>query len=761
MKTLRLFLSFAAVIFSTLVFTGCPADNEPDTVSVSPNAIEFAANIENAQARTVSVTTNLDSWDFYNTTSWIKADKNNEQTLSVSAISNNTSREPRTAEIRVRAGSAYDTLRVTQKGKPQDVINLSTPSLIFQATETGEKSVNVTTDAPSWKAEKSEPNGSSWLSIEKVDNTLKVRVSSENKETKERKAEIIFTGGDANPVTLTVIQEPGKPFIEAYLPLNFRADETTVKTITVNTNVADWNAISGASWVKINPNKNNSTVSVYVERNNGDARDANITFTADGAQPAIVKITQDGVTLSVNTTSLNFTYNATAAQTINVTTTATSWGSSKSANADWLKVTMYPSSNTISVAVDPNPTTSTRTANITVTAGTKSVTVIVSQDGKKEEDKLEVTPTSLTFVATPTATQPLTVTTNVSAGWNHSVSYTTGSGSGWIGATKSGNTLNVSATANATGAERTGSITFTAGSAPQVIVTVKQEKNGPVTLSVSPTSLSISATDISQKTLTVTTTASAWTYTNVPSWITATPSGNNILRVNAKTANPGAQRSGTITFNATGATPVNVTITQPGPCFGVMPYSSYNATGTQSGLLSAPGPGSWSGKITPICESQNYLITGWANNVFSLPAYCDYIGGEIQVDGDRKLDEDSEVEIYFKALVRNPSGGFYDLTDHTAKYNASTRILDFGDKLNGYDIMVGLAIIEKATGNLWGAIGDLYINAKLTLTPSTYSAPYNENTILKNAQMPNNLKITPIEGGSKVLKKISAKSLQK
>jgi hypothetical protein len=670
MKTLR-FLSSLAVIFSMLVFTQCGGHDDPDTVSLSQHNIDFEANIEDAEPIKIFVTTNLDNWDvaYISEPSWVNAVKSDKETLSVTVFRDNAKNEPRPAEIRIKAGSAYDTLRVTQKAKIKDNISLSPLSpLIFQASETGEKSVTVTTNAPSWSASK--PGDVSWLSIEQVSgsNMLMVRIPSANTQITSREANITFTGGDADPVTYTIKQEAAAPYISVTpSSYNFGAEETATKTINVSTNIADWNGTAGSSFIHITLNKSNNTATVSVDKNTTTvARDGIITFTAGSAPPATVKITQNPIvhTLDVNPKSLSFTANETASRTLTITTNAPSWNSSKSAN--WIIATMYPSTNTIVVTVENNTGTSARSGTITVTAGTApSVTVNVTQSG----------------ISQPSPT-----------------------------------------------------------------------------LSVTPTSLSIGADDTSQKTLTVTTNQSSWNASASVSWITTTKSGNTLL-VKA-TSNTGAlSRSGSITFTAGSATPVTVSVTQPappqGPCFGYVPNSTYYATGTPS-LALDPGPGSWSGSLTLSCSGQWYSITNWAGT--GRMVFCDYINNKIVLDSDFKIVEGSNgVNGYFKAIiVDNNTLMWEEVPDFDVKYNSSTKVLDFSGTYKGHPVLVGIVGIEESTGDLLRVWGDAYSNTKLTLTPTTSSAPFSGNTVLKsdlkNAQAPVSLKMSSFEG-NRVYKK--------
>ena len=89
-------------------------------------------------------------------------------------------------------------------------------------------------------------------------------------------------------------------------------------------------------------------------------------------------------------------------------------------------------------------------------------------------------------------------------------------------------------------------------------------KKDPNTLSVSETTLTFSANETDQKTVTITTDASGWEY-NVsdPSWIVATRQGANLLAVKVEPySDTGAARTGTITITAGTATSVNIMIKQ-------------------------------------------------------------------------------------------------------------------------------------------------------------------------------------------------------
>ncbi|WP_353480587.1 BACON domain-containing carbohydrate-binding protein [Haliscomenobacter sp.] len=156
----------------------------------------------------------------------------------------------------------------------------------------------------------------------------------------------------------------------------------------------------------------------------------------------------------------------------------------------------------------------------------------------------------------------ITVTANVDwsvssdAGWL-TVSPTSGNNNGTVTATFTANT----------GAVRTGTITFTAGT---LIQTVTVTQAILVEISVSPTTKSISppagsfAISLSSN--------SAWTVSSNAAWLTASPtsSASNASVTANFTANTGAARTGILTFSAGGVTRT-VTVTQATSALTVSP----------------------------------------------------------------------------------------------------------------------------------------------------------------------------------------------
>jgi uncharacterized protein (TIGR02145 family) len=118
---------------------------------------------------------------------------------------------------------------------------------------------------------------------------------------------------------------------------------------------------------------------------------------------------------------------------------------------------------------EANPTTSARGGSITISASGVTATLTVTQTGAAAT--LSVSPTSYQWEASGGAYN-FAITTNVSAGWGYS------GVPDWLTATKSGNTLTLTASANS-GAARSGTVTITATGATNATISVSQKAGGP------------------------------------------------------------------------------------------------------------------------------------------------------------------------------------------------------------------------------------------------------------------------------------------
>lgn len=283
----------------------------------------------------------------------------------------------------------------------------------------------------------------------------------------------------------------------------------------------------------------------------------NISITGTGAITLAVTPSNQNVTSPAGTTP--FTVTTTAAWTT-------------ASDAAWCTATPSGTGNgTLTATYSQNTGASSRVANITVSAtGATPVVVTVTQGGTSPT--LSVTPPNQNVTA-PAGNTSFTVTSN--SAW------TVSSDAAWCTATPSGTgngTITATYTQNIPLTTRTANITVTVTGLTPVVVTVIQAAGAP-SLSVTPANQNVSA--VAGNTNFIVTTNTSWTSLSNAAWCTITPSGSGdgtIVATFTSNALP-TSRIATITVTATGATPVNVTVTQSGvsPTLAVTP-SNQNVT---------------------------------------------------------------------------------------------------------------------------------------------------------------------------------------
>jgi hypothetical protein len=456
MKNIRFnFLAYAAIIFGILLLSAgiCDPDPEPDTLSVSKTAFTFSA--DDTKEETVTVTTNVDSWDAQASERWVNLNKEND-VLRISVQNYNETESPRTAEIIVAAGTA-DPVKIKITQEPRDDLSIEPEVLSFEPDETV-KTVSVKTNASSWNA--TEAPDVEWVNLSKQGNTLTVTVLP-NANTDGRSATIKITAGNADEKTLTVTQAKAHTLSVSKASLSFEANASE-ETVTVTTTAPKWEAATSASWVTLTQQDNK--LKIEVSENNSAVRKATVKITAGTAPEITVEVTQKIHTLSLSPTSLSYNADETGTKTVTITTNASSWNATTSAS--WVQLTQQGSTLRVNVNAT-NTSTSARSATIRVIAGSaleKAVTV--TQSGKQET--LSVSPTSLLYSAAETGTKTVTVTTNASS-WNATTNVS------WIQLTPQGGTLRVNViSTNPSTSARSATIRFTAGSASEKTVSVTQ-----------------------------------------------------------------------------------------------------------------------------------------------------------------------------------------------------------------------------------------------------------------------------------------------
>lgn len=345
------------------------------SLSASPTSLSYSSS--ESGEKSISITTDAATWEATSDAEWITLEKKQaEKTLIVSAKANSQITS-RSGEITITAGNAPSFKISVSQGPAPITLTVSQTSLSFTASETGSKTVTVTTNATAWDATTS----ASWLSIEKNNNIITVK-AAQNTSTSTRNAEIRVTATGIETVrTISVSQTPETLSINP-TSIVFDHNETSTRNVTVTTTASSWNHSTPPSWLTLTKT-NNNTLSVKPSQNTAAAvRSADITITAGNAPSVTLKVTQNGnVTFSVIPTSLSFTATETIVKTVNVTTNASSWSATKPSSATWLTI----SQNNSILRVNPNSqntSTTARSTTITVSApGANDITIPVTQAG--------------------------------------------------------------------------------------------------------------------------------------------------------------------------------------------------------------------------------------------------------------------------------------------------------------------------------------------------------------------------------------------
>ena len=208
--------SLILVLVAVFLMTACAEQKTMnDTLSVSPMKVDFAANDNGKQ--TVSVVTNVDSWNISKSDNWIITEKVSDDKFSVD-VQDNAGTEPRIGTITVTAGKAESvTVTVTQEVlTDEDILLVNPTELEFAADDSETQTVTVTTNVTNWNISKSV----SWIIVNKnSDDTFSVAVEK-NSETNERTGIIVVMAGKAESLSINVTQLAAE---EVEVPVNWAA----------------------------------------------------------------------------------------------------------------------------------------------------------------------------------------------------------------------------------------------------------------------------------------------------------------------------------------------------------------------------------------------------------------------------------------------------------------------------------------------------------------------------------------------------------
>lgn len=425
------------------------------------------------------------------------------------------------------------------------------------------------------------------------------------------------------PVALTVTTAPVAPAIGVSpISLSFTAQQGGTNPATQALAISNtgggtltWTASDDAAWLSVSPASGTgngpATVTAILGTLATGTYNGLITLSATGASPVSVPVSLTVTAAPVppaigaSPTSLTFAATQGSANPANQTLTISNTGGgtltwSVSDSAAWL--TASPISGT-----GNGPVTLTA-ATGSLTAGSYSGTVTIAATGATSviipvtfvvaaPPAIGMSPSSLSFTAQQGGGNPVAQTLNISNTGGGTLSWSATPDTTWLAATPSsatGNgTVSVSvATGILTAGSYPGNITLSATGASSRTVPVTFTVTAAPSISLSPTSLTYTATqggsNPANQTVTLTNTGgvATWTASNTASWLSVTPpSGSSSSTLTAAVNTTGLTAgtyNSTITVSAPGVTSRTVAVTLT-----VSTPTTYSATLTWAPSIAA------------------------------------------------------------------------------------------------------------------------------------------------------------------------------
>lgn len=363
-------------------------------------------------------------------------------------------------------------VKVVQAGKEEvedyDFMNVS-PSSLSLVAEATSFTVSVSTNVDYQVA-----SSVDWITTTVSGTTNASSVAfdvKENEGTEVREGVITFTSEDRSLVRTVTVTQAGKEMPKLNVsPATFTLiSEAASIEVEIDANVK-YSVSSDASWLisPVSGLTEASSLTFDVTANEGTSnREAVLTFTSeDGSIIRTVTVIQSGKEATSLTVSPSTFALSNEATSINVTIESNT-KYSVSGSTTWLTslVSGLTEAKSLTFTVAANETTSERKATLTFTSEDGSVTQTVTVTQAGEELYLNVTPQRIDAPAEG-GTYPLTINTNAVEPNINLNGYT------WI-SLQNGNIVIAANTGNA---ERTGSITVTAGGLSRTIEVVQSGK---------------------------------------------------------------------------------------------------------------------------------------------------------------------------------------------------------------------------------------------------------------------------------------------
>jgi translation elongation factor P/translation initiation factor 5A len=468
---------------------------EKANFSISSKTVEF----ENAGGtKTISVNTNIPFWDILENPDWCFLQKS-DNTITLTC-SPNEAHDDRTAFVDVQAGTYLEKIQIQQKAKL--FLEIEPETIIEFDASGGEETLTINTNASTWSIS----NAPSWCTIQKSEKSLIINCSP-NPSAKERETNLNITAADKSEKIL-ITQKEKTAFSISPKTIDFDIPGGT-KTITVNTNVPNWDILEVPAWCSVQ--KNDNTITLNCLPNETFSEKKGVVEVKAGTYLEKVRIQQKAkIFLEIEPrTAIEFNVSG-GSETLTVNTNASLWNVSNTAS--WC--TVQKSGNSLVINCTPNPITQEREVDLTVTVGNLSETVSITQKGKTA---FSISPKTVEFDS-PGGTKTIAVNTNIPT-WDIVEDPS------WCPLQKGENSIILKCSPNETTSDRNVTVTVTAESYTEKIQILQKAMTF---LEIEPQRIVEFDASGGNEALAVNTNAFSWSISNVPSWCTVQKSGKLI-----------------------------------------------------------------------------------------------------------------------------------------------------------------------------------------------------------------------------------------
>ncbi len=432
----------------------------------------------------------------------------------------------------------------------------------------------------------------SFVSAEVVGDTLLVSIS-ENDTGNERLATVSVYASGAESSFSVYIYQAGESMNAVEITPNYAdvgsGKEQVSARISTSGNVGTLSVFSRPTWANVEISGETLTVTASANTT-GEARYDTIGIKGEGAsRRASFGIYQEAgespAMISLSPTSASVAQ-AGGAVSSTITTNGTTGTLSATPSASW--ITAEISGSTLTATVAEN-TGAARTGTVIVSGAetTETATLTISQAGQSVVEEVSISPTSASVVKAG-GTVAATVSTNVEPS-----TLTASADADWISAIAlTGTALSATVAANATGADRTGTITVATPAGATATLTVAQSgtraRSGIIVFASAAASRTVSVTQVEGADPTSASLAfvpaaldfpaaggarvfavandraGTLTLGAAPEWLTLTELSEGVYRAVAAKNAPTEARSGTITVSGSNGVSVAVPVSQAG-----------------------------------------------------------------------------------------------------------------------------------------------------------------------------------------------------